>query len=141
MKKLEDIEKKNIFKVPDGYFEELPSIIQARVSKPASERSPFFRYALQYALPACVFIIALAWFYNNQIQVTQPQNAEEMIASIDTDQLISYLEDTEFSLDDLLETYELSDEDMDEIEIATYPDITDEDLDIMLEEYDFELNN
>ena len=32
MKKLEDIPKKEIFDVPDGYFEKLPGKIQARIS-------------------------------------------------------------------------------------------------------------
>lgn len=141
MKKLEDIEKKNVFKVPDGYFEELPSMIQARVSKPSKDTSPFFGFALRYALPACVLIIGLTWFYQNQTAVSQSQNVEEMLASIDTNSLIDYVEETEISLDDVLETYEITSEDMNEIEIAAYPDIAEEDLDLMLKEYDFELNN
>ena len=33
MKKLEEIPKKEVFKVPEGYFENLPGIIQARVAQ------------------------------------------------------------------------------------------------------------
>ena len=35
--KLDDIEKENIFRTPPDYFEDLPSIIQAKAVKSASE--------------------------------------------------------------------------------------------------------
>ncbi len=141
MQKLEDIDKKNIFKVPEGYFEELPSIIHSRVSKPSSQATPWFTFALRYALPACVFILAVVWYYNNQTQSTQTQDVEEMLASIDTNSLIEYLDEREISLNDLLDTYEVTMEDVDEIETIAYPDISDEDFNIMLNPYDLELNN
>ena len=48
MKKLEDIPKQNIFEVPDGYFDKLPSVIQARIAKPEPKfwQLPAFRYAM-----------------------------------------------------------------------------------------------
>jgi hypothetical protein len=57
MKKLEDISKKNIFEVPDGYFEKLPGIIQARVAKP--ESTPWFVPTLKFALP--IVAVLASW--------------------------------------------------------------------------------
>ena len=61
VKKLEDIPKKNIYEVPEGYFDKLPGIIQSRVAKEETIRKPFFVHSLRYAIPAMVVaIVALA---------------------------------------------------------------------------------
>jgi hypothetical protein len=43
MKKLEDIPKKTIFEVPEGYFDKLPGVIQSRIAEqnPVKERIPY----------------------------------------------------------------------------------------------------
>jgi hypothetical protein len=54
MKNLENIPKKNIYEVPEGYFDKLPGIIQARIAAetPETKKSPFFLYSIRFALPA-----------------------------------------------------------------------------------------
>ena len=56
MKKLDEIPKKSIFEAPEGYFDRLPGIIQARVSplavgaKQGPQWMPYFFFGLKYAL-------------------------------------------------------------------------------------------
>lgn len=114
MKKLEDIPKNDVFKVPDGYFDRLPGVIQARITQPGQESSwtPFLRYGLRFAVPVMA-IVAAAFFYRNG---TVAPSAEELIASIDSANLVAYLDDTDISSDDLLETISLDTEEAEAIQ-------------------------
>jgi len=63
MKKLDEIPKKNIFEVPDDYFDRLPMKIQARLEKPAQTQSgSVWNVAFRYALPSLVAVFALVHF-------------------------------------------------------------------------------
>ena len=134
MKKLEDISKKNNFEVPDGYFEKLPGIIQARVAKP--EPAPWFVPALKFALPmVAVLSIGIFW-YSSQGQDT----IEEQLAAIQTEQLVAYLDDATLNFDDLAESVTWSEDDLNELEEKVFNsyDVSDTDLDILLEEFNTE---
>jgi len=104
MKKLEDIEKKDIFKTPEGYFDLLPSIIQNRVATKEEVRGiPFLIAGLKYALPVIVITISLLWFIK-----PAPASPEEILASIDTKDIADYLTDMEINNDDLLNLLDYS---------------------------------
>lgn len=105
MIKLEDIPKKNVFEVPEGYFDRLPGIIQARTA--VVKRNPwiyYLRYSVKYALPVIV-IGVVSFFYLAKPEV---QTAEELLSSVDTPNLIAYLEDSDVSSDDLLDSIPLN---------------------------------
>ncbi len=127
MKKLEDIPKNNPFSVPDGYFDKLPGIIQARISASAPEKQarPYFRYALQYALPV-IGIIIVAMIY---LTPKESENYNDILATVSTEQLAAYLADSDITTEDILESGELDDESADAIEAEVYfNDIDLEDL-------------
>ena len=140
MKKLEDIPKKNIYEVPDGYFDKLPGIIQSRVAKDETIRRPFFVYSLRYAIPAMVLAtVALVWVWTNE---ETELNAEQMLATIDTSTLIAYLEESDLTTDELLESVSLSQEELMAIEGDVYTiDLDEKELDDLMDEYSFELND
>lgn len=90
MKKLEDIPKRNLFKAPDGYFEQLPTVIQARMGEEGI-RSPWANvasFSLRYAVPVIVLVLAgIFWF--------RPEpSIERQLNEIDGDQIALYLDDT-----------------------------------------------
>lgn len=119
MKKLEDIPKKQIFEVPDGYFEKLPGIIQSRVGKDREERSGWsvYRFSLQYAVPVVILVAAgIFWFTRSQSDLS----TENILASIQTEDLVAYLGDTDFTTEELLEDIDLDAEDAIQIEGAVY---------------------
>lgn len=117
MRKLEDIPKKQIFEVPEGYFEKLPSIIQSRVSQRHEEKSAWYSYSLHYVLPAVMIIAAVIFWFNHSQTDT---NAEMMVASIQTPDLIAYLGEADFSTEELLDAVALDTEDAAQIEGAIY---------------------
>jgi hypothetical protein len=117
MKKLEDIPKKEVFNVPEGYFDKLPGIIQARVAKPEKERSPVWGFALRYALPTVVLLaVGIVWFN----QTHKVVDAEQLLSSIQTEDLVAYLNDSDITTDELLAEVEWSDDDAKEIEGNVY---------------------
>ncbi|MFZ5972499.1 MAG: hypothetical protein ACOYXA_12985 [Bacteroidota bacterium] len=116
MKKLEDIPRKPIYHVPDGYFERLPQVIQSRVShKPqGTGLSLSWGWALRVAVPVLALAVAL-WFW----WPAKP-TVEEQLAAIDVGQLTLYLNDTDLTTEDLLETVTWSSEDLEALEETVY---------------------
>jgi hypothetical protein len=121
MKKLEDIPKKEIFQVPDGYFEALPGILQSRIAnkKSAQETSFFIRYrmALGYSLSVVFILIASIFWYTRTAQST---DAESILAAVNTEALISYLEESDVTMEDLLQNIEFTGNDLEDIENEVY---------------------
>src|ERR1043165_9759542 len=100
MKKLDDIPKKNIYEVPEGYFDQLALKIQAR-TEVISPTRPVNRWALalRYALPIVVIAVALVFIFKPK----SAQNTEQLLASIPSEHLVAYLDDSDVSEQDLLE--------------------------------------
>lgn len=131
MKKLEDIPKKNIFEVPEGYFDRLPGVIQARVAKP--EVTPWYwSPVVKFALPLVLVAVGLFWFVNRS-----NQSIEQQLAGIQTEQLIAYLEDSDLNVEELTESVTWSDTDLEELEEKVYSsfDLADEELDLLMQEF------
>lgn len=111
MKKLEDIPKNNIFEVPDGYFDRLPSKIQARIEKsnPQFHSVSVFSFSLRYAVPVVLLGIATYLFW------PKPDADHDLLASVSSEQLVAYLNETDMSTEDLLEEAKLSEVEADSL--------------------------
>lgn len=135
MKKLDDLPKKHPFTVPEGYFERLPGIIQSRVAEKSEVREsrPYLRYALQYALPV-VILAVVAVFY---LIPRSPQDVDSMLAAVSTEELASYLEESEITTEELLDQMQLDTESVEAIEAEVYNFEALENL----EDIDLDLNN
>lgn len=134
MKKLEDIPKKQVFDVPEGYFEKLPGIIQARVASQQRQEKvrPVFAYTLRYALPAVLAVALVIFWFNRQADV---MSAESILASVQTEDLVAYLSEADLTTDELLEDVVLNPDDVDQIEGEVYGfGQADEDLEDILDE-------
>jgi hypothetical protein len=117
MKRLDEIPKKTPFEVPEGYFEKLPGRIQARIAKPEPEIA-WGKVAVRYALPLVVMGAAAVFFLTNRPSLSP----EEVIASIDSEQLVAYLEDAEVNTDDLLDVISLEPMEVESIEMDALGD-------------------
>jgi hypothetical protein len=121
MKKLEEISKNHPFTTPDGYFDKLPGIVQARVSKEseATEHKPYFRYALQYALPVVLIIVAATFYF----RPSTTERTENLLASVSAEELATYLETTEFNIDYWIDESSVDEASIDAIESSLFNDI------------------
>jgi len=137
MKKLEDIPKTDIFKVPDGYFDTLPTIIQARVARKESSWSLPLHYSLKYALPVLVVAFGFFWYWNGRNEITSP---EQMLASINSEDLIEYMEEADMNTEDLLESIDYTQINVDSLDLyESEVPINDDDLNDILNEFETEL--
>ena len=127
MKNLENIPKKNVFEVPEGYFDSLPGIIQTRI---AAEKPYSMRYrvvcSLKYALPALAIVLIAFFFWSKPVG----QSTEDLLASVDSSSLVAYLEDSDISSDDLLESIPLQTDEVDAIQENSMDEIQANDLDL-----------
>ena len=128
MKKLDEIPKKNIFEVPDGYFDQLALKIQARTEtiSPAKKTISSWSFVLRYALPVVLLVIG-------GIIVLKPkavQDTEQILASIPTEHLIEYLHESEIAEAELLEAINFDDTDVDSLNVHVHTQYATDDLDM-----------
>lgn len=126
MKKLEDIPKNNPFTVPDGYFDKLPGVIQARIDAGKAKTAvPYLRYAFQYAVPVVVLVVAAVLYFR-----PQPQSAsyDDILASVSTEQLAVYLTDSDLTTDEIVDAGTLDEESAEAIEAEVFTDIDFDDI-------------
>ncbi|MCU0383110.1 MAG: hypothetical protein MUF68_03505 [Cyclobacteriaceae bacterium] len=111
MNKLDQLPKKDLFQAPEGYFDALPERIQKRVAKERTEPHWYLKPMWQIIV-ATVFLamVGVLWFTN-----TQKQNAEELLASIETESLITYLAEEE-NLENILDAENLTEDDANALE-------------------------
>ena len=135
MKKLEDIPRKNVFEVPEGYFDRLPGIIQARVAEKENSHawSPYFRYSLQYALPALILVVASIFYF----RTPEALSVQDLLASVDSEQLVAYLGESDLNTDELLEFVSLDPNEVAAIQESSLDEIglSDEDVDGLSDEF------
>ena len=117
MKKLEDIPKKQVFDVPDGYFDSLPSRIQARISSRKSTHAfSLASFQWKYAIPVVLITAAGLFWFSKDSSAT----AENLLATIGTEDLMAYLEESDLSTDEILDEIDFDHDDASEIEQAVY---------------------
>ena len=130
MGKLDNIPKKTVFDVPDGYFESLPAQIQLRIAQRSGHVSaPVRRYALRLALPILVLAAAVFYYVNHQA------SPESILASVETPELILFLQESEMTTEDLIENFDFSTGELEALEDEVY------DLEVDNEALEVELNN
>lgn len=107
--KLDDIKKENIFQTPSTYFEDLPSIIQAKAvqSKPEAWYITFFKQpAVKFALPVLLLLVVAVvqtefFVPNNQ---ANELSAIELMDEVSTEEMYAYLiESSDITHEELLE--------------------------------------
>jgi hypothetical protein len=136
MKKLEDIPKKQVFEAPEGYFDSLPGIVQARVATQAGSPSLVWLPALKYALPILVIAVGLIWYMN----AGKTETPEQMLASIEAIDIEDYLDESDMTTEDLLEHIDYNQLQVDSLEFENpVLDFGDADLDELLNDFETEL--
>lgn len=138
--KLEDIKKKNIYSVPDNYFDQLPGKIQERVT--TTPRSAFrftLSSGLALKLAGSAMAIMLLVFYFWAPTSDSHMTPEDMLAQVNTSDLIVYLETTDMTTDELLNEIDLNNIDLEfNTENALIEDIDDQHLDELIDALDLD---
>ena len=137
--KLEDIKKKNIYTVPDKYFDQLPTRIQSRVNEKNPVSWLSWNWSLTYKLPAPAIAIVLMVIYFGRTDHYSIQDTDTILAQVSTEDIIAYLEFTDITTDDIIETVDFTDIELDFYEdgpiIQEFNEIDEEDMELLLNEY------
>lgn len=135
MKRLDEIPKKQIFTVPDGYFEDLPMRIQARIQTHERKSSwiPEFNLALKFALPIVLFgvISVIVW-----VNLPKTKDALANLDTIPTEQLLAYLEADEISTEEIIENVNFTNAAINSL-YQQPEEFTSNELDELAQQYDF----
>jgi hypothetical protein len=96
--KLDDLPKKNIYRVPDRYFDQLPGVVMARVREKESANNPvtmlaFWRQPmLRGALAAMALVLSFIFIYTFNSEQAQPASTSEfLLADITEKEAVDYL--------------------------------------------------
>ena len=99
-KGINDIDKQEFYTVPDGYFKDLPQIIQSKaVDSEKSRTWGVLTPVLKFAIPA-ILILTIAYF---GIQ-SNSENIDEssFIGDVTTEEVLDYLVQTDISSTDIV---------------------------------------
>ena len=137
--KLEDIKKKNIYTVPDKYFDQLPTRIQSRVNdkKPVLGVPLNWKLALKVTVPV-VAVVMILFYFSIATNRNSTLSSDELLAQVSTDDLIAYLETTDLTTDEIIEEVDFTNIDLDFYEngpIMQDIELNNEEIDALLDEY------
>ena len=129
---IDELKKDNLFQVPEGYFEELPSIIQARVTEKAkSDPIWVFQPAVRWATVAASVLVFAVYFSFFRTSSDVATDVESLIAQVNVEDLVVYIENSDMSTEELISSVDL--------EGFNYEDLAPEDMFLEdIEIYDLE---
>ncbi|MDZ7604036.1 MAG: hypothetical protein U5K79_00275 [Cyclobacteriaceae bacterium] len=136
--KLEDINKKNIYSVPDKYFDQLPGRVQARIEakKPGEIFSLNWSLTYKLAAPALAMVMLVLYFWYDG--PANNQSAESLLAQVATDDLVAYLATTDITTDEILESIDFDNIELDlsdETPIMKDTEMNEESINSILDEF------
>ncbi len=142
--KLESLSKKETFSVPDGYFDKLPTIIQARAIESTKKRTVFAQAGfLRLAIPSLLLVMVAGYFgYKYQNNANQlDAEIELMLADVSTEEMVHFLDETDLTSDDFLELVSFEGEMIDDFSYEL-ENVSDEDLELLINDFEIEdINN
>jgi hypothetical protein len=141
--KLEDLNKDNIFKVPDNYFENFPDRLQKRIEETEQQKKvPVIRLRtiINIAAAAVILIFAIYGFTKLNDNST---SADQLLSEISTEDLVDFLVESEMTTDEFLESLDMSiiasTEDPISDEFIPSEPLDQETIDELLDEYEIEM--
>ncbi len=101
--RLDDINKGRVFtEPPEGYFDKLPGIIQAKTANKGSEKAKTYWIGALRLIPAAAAVV-LILFYTGIFEANQVNDVDELLAQVSTEDIIDYLGSVDLTTEEILE--------------------------------------
>ena len=113
---LNDIEKKNIFRAPENYFEEFPQKMQGIIQTEQSTTRMQLRWKPVVSLASIVLIAVVIYLIPGK-----STDAENFISDLSESEVVEYLNDTGYDVETLILST-VSDEDIDAFLLENNPE-------------------
>jgi len=111
--KLEEIDRDNIFKVPESYFDELPVRIQSKISSRKRKFLPDLNWSVvlkvSISLAAILFFVLYLGPQKTQNELSEPEN---LLAQVSADDVIAYLELEDIWTNDIIAQIDIREADL-----------------------------
>ncbi|MFM8744690.1 MAG: hypothetical protein ACKODM_15365, partial [Cytophagales bacterium] len=124
---------------PDGYFDALPTRIQARIEAQKPDESPAFSFgkmAFRYALPVlAITVLSVMWWTQQTVTETDPL---AVLSEVSPNALVAFLEDEGITTEDILEHASLNGVELDDMQ-KPLENLSPEDLDAIANEFDINI--
>lgn len=118
MTKLKDIPPKDIYKVPEGYYEELFEQVTHRIGQ-EPQKGLLYQPRFKLILASIVIILLALWYFLDN--TTNNYSIQDELSTIDRSELLQFAYDNDFSITDITSELDIAD--------STYTKIMDENLD------------
>jgi len=108
--KLEDIDRKRVLvDPPEGYFDRLPGVIQAKTAHKSSRSAgkSVWIWTLRLVPAAAVLILIALYSGVLSFQTAEP-DFEQMLAEVSAEEIIRYLEESDLSSEEILQEVDLN---------------------------------
>ena len=141
--KLEDINKDNIFKVPDNYFENFPERLQNKIDETKQQKKvPVIRLRSIINMAAAAVILIFAIYGITRVN-DKSASVDQILSEISSEELVNYLVESDMSTDEFLESLDMSviasTEDPITDEFIPSDPLDEETIDELLDEYEIEM--
>lgn len=104
--KLDDIDKKNIFKQPDeDYFDQLPLRIRDKIDQPRGSYQPVLNWRWASGFAAVLIAVAVLFLVMPEATISN----SDPLADVSDEALIEYLENSGITTDEVLSYVEAED--------------------------------
>ena len=137
------LNKNNIFKVPDNYFENFPDRLQKRIEETEQQKKvPVIRLRtiINIAAAPVIFIFVIYGITKLNDSTT---SADQLLSEISTEDLVDFLVESEMSTDEFLESLDMSiiasTEDPISDEFIPSDPLDEDTIDELLDEYEIEM--
>lgn len=132
MKKLEEIEKKNPFKVPDNYFNDLSETLKEQIKQPIKIHKSFYWKKVAVAAAISILILSVAVLNSNIFNTKSNLKTQQFVENSIEDNLV----DETTIVNEMIEDTSIVILDKNNTENS---ESNDDDLDYVAESLDYEL--
>ena len=106
--RLEDIKKSQVFTAPpEGYFDKLPGILQARTANKTVKTARFYWVGALKLIPAAAAIVLIVLYSGLLNQKESAPGFEEMLSEVTSDDILQYLEELDLTSEEILDEVDL----------------------------------
>ncbi len=138
--RLDDLPKRNLFSVPDEYFDDLPQRIQARVSKSAPVRQPAFTISWnwQRTIVSLASVSLVVFLIFQTMPRKQGALGTELLSTVETEAIVDYLHSQNLTAFDIEQLSKIAVSERPDSAVMQELNVSDEDIRLQLQSEDLE---
>lgn len=113
--KLDSIPRRNFQQVPEGYFDQLPSMIHKRIETESKSKSRVITIGFNWQTAAIAAAITLVLVFSGIFKsFSPPASAEDILAEVSVEEILEYLDYSEITTNEIIAVLNVDENDIDD---------------------------